>query len=252
MRILVLIKQVPDPAVIARPAPDGSGMALAGVKPVVNPFDEIAVEAALQLREAGLASLCVGASVGAADCAESLRTALAMGLDEARLIETEADAAPLESLEIARALAELVRREGFDLVICGKQGVDGDAGLVGPMLAELLGWPQAAYASRIEHENDRLRVARECDGGIETLTLPLPALITTDLRLNEPRYASLPNIVKAKRKPLQSIPLAELGVTPDAAWRVMETREPPQRPTGVAVQSIAELDAALRQAGALP
>jgi electron transfer flavoprotein beta subunit len=209
----------------------------------MNPFDEIGVEEAIRLKERGVASEVVAVSAGAAACQETLRTALAMGADRGVLIETEAE---LQPLAVAKLLKAVVEREGPGLVILGKQAIDDDCNQTGQMLAALLGWPQGTFASKLAFEGERLSVTREVDGGLETVSLRLPAVVTTDLRLNEPRYASLPNIMKAKKKPLETLTPAQLGV--DVAPRLTTLRvvEPPPRQAGVRVSSVAELVDKLR------
>ena len=217
MKILVPIKRVVDYNVKIRVKADQSGVELANVKMAMNPFDEIAVEEAVRLKEAGKATEIVAVSAGVAQCQETLRTAMAIGADRAILVETDAD---LQPLAVAKLLKALVDKEQPQLVILGKQAIDDDSNQTGQMLAALLGWPQATFASKVEVGGDGVQVTREIDGGLETLALPLPAVITTDLRLNEPRYATLPNIMKAKKKPLETVKPAELGV--DVAPRLFE------------------------------
>lgn len=243
MKVLVGVKRVVDANVKVRVKGDGTGVETANVKMSMNPFDEIGVEEAIRLKERGVASEVVAVSAGAAACQETLRTALAMGADRGVLIETEAE---LQPLAVAKLLKAVVEREGPGLVILGKQAIDDDSNQTGQMLAALLGWPQGTFASKLAFEGERLSVTREVDGGLETVSLRLPAVVTTDLRLNEPRYASLPNIMKAKKKPLETLTPAQLGV--DVAPRLTTLRvvEPPPRQAGVRVSSVAELVDKLR------
>lgn len=242
MKVLVPVKRVIDYNVKVRVKPDGSGVDLSGVKMALNPFDEIAVEEAVRLKEAGIASEVVVASCGAPVCQEQLRTALALGADRAILVETdEATAASLQPLAVAKLLKVLCDREQPRLVILGKQAIDDDANQTGQMLAALLGWPQATFASKVVVSEDRVTVTREIDGGLETLALRLPAVITTDLRLNEPRFASLPNIMKAKKKPLEVMRANELGVDLTPRLSTLQVTEPPKRKAGVKVASVDEL-----------
>jgi len=249
MKILVPVKRVVDANVKVRVKADGSGVDLSNVKMAMNPFCEIAVEAALRLKEAGEASEVVVVSVGSEKSAETLRTGLAMGADRGILVKT--DAPRVEPLAVAKILKAVVAVEAPRLVILGKQAIDDDSNQTGQMLAALLGWPQATFASKIALEPDAVTVDREVDGGTETLRLALPAVITTDLRLNEPRYASLPNIMKAKKKPLDETTPEALGVDVSPRLTVLETAEPPRRAGGVKVASPAELVALLKQAGVL-
>jgi len=243
MKVLVGVKRVVDANVKVRVKGDGTGVETANVKMSMNPFDEIGVEEAIRLKERGVASEVVAVSAGAAACQETLRTALAMGADRGVLIETEAE---LQPLAVAKLLKAVVEREGPRLVILGKQAIDDDSNQTGQMLAALLGWPQGTFASKLALDGERLAVTREVDGGLETVALALPAVVTTDLRLNEPRYASLPNIMKAKKKPLETLTPAQLGV--DVAPRLTTLRvvEPPPRQAGVRVSSVAELVDKLR------
>ena len=243
MKLLVPVKRVVDYNVKVRVRSDGSGVETAGVKMSMNPFDEIAVEEAVRCRERGDASEIVAVSVGVAQCVETLRTALAMGADRAIHVQT---AESPEPLAVAKILRVLVEREAPGLVIMGKQAIDDDMNATGQMLAGLLGWSQGTFASRLTLADGRATVTREVDGGLETVSLALPAIVTTDLRLNEPRYASLPNIMKARKKPLETLSAAELGV--DVAPRLVTLRvsEPPTRKAGRRVASVAELVARLR------
>ncbi|GAJ28210.1 electron transfer flavoprotein subunit beta/FixA family protein [Acidomonas methanolica] len=243
MKILVPIKRVVDYNVKVRVKMDGSGVDLTGVKMSMNPFDEIAVEEAIRLREKGAATEVVVVSVGVAQAADTLRTAMAMGADRAILVQSEESPEPLA---VAKILKALVTRESPDLVILGKQAIDDDMNATGQMLAGLLDWPQATFASKIEKTGDGIEVTREVDGGSETLALALPAVVTADLRLNEPRYASLPNIMKAKKKPLETLQAADLGVDMGRRLTVVSVAEPPGRKAGVKVGSAAELVEKLR------
>ncbi|MCQ9154223.1 electron transfer flavoprotein subunit beta/FixA family protein [Acidomonas methanolica] len=243
MKILVPIKRVVDYNVKVRVKMDGSGVDLTGVKMSMNPFDEIAVEEAIRLREKGSATEVVVVSVGVAQAADTLRTAMAMGADRAILVQSEESPEPLA---VAKILKALVTRESPDLVILGKQAIDDDMNATGQMLAGLLDWPQATFASKIEKTGDGIEVTREVDGGSETLALALPAVVTADLRLNEPRYASLPNIMKAKKKPLETLQAADLGVDMGRRLTVVSVAEPPGRKAGVKVGSAAELVEKLR------
>jgi electron transfer flavoprotein beta subunit len=238
MKVLVPVKRVLDYNIKARPKADGSGVELSGLKMSMNPFDEIAMEAAIRFKEAGQASEIIAISCGTQACQETLRTALALGADRAILVETDE---ALQPLAVAKLLKVLVLREQPGLVICGKQAIDDDANQTGQMLAALLGWAQATFASRIELGSDRASVTREIDGGLETLSITLPAVITTDLRLNEPRYATLPNIMKAKKKPLETLTPADLGVDVTSRLTLLKVAEPPARQGGIKVNDVAEL-----------
>ncbi len=240
MKILVPVKRVVDYNVKIRVKPDGTGIELANVKMSMNPFDEIAVEEAIRLKEKGVVTEIVAVSIGSAKSQETLRTALAMGADRAILVET-ADGETVEPLAVAKLLKAIVEAEKPGLVILGKQAIDDDCNQTGQMLAALLGWAQATFASKIAIEGDVAHVTREVDGGSETLALKMPVIITTDLRLNEPRYASLPNIMKAKKKPLDIKKPADLGVDIAPRLKVLKTVEPPSRKSGVKVSSAAEL-----------
>ena len=249
MKVLVPVKRVVDFNVKVRVKANGTGVDLANVKMAMNPFDEIAVEEALRLREAGKASEVVIVSVGEASAAETIRTALAMGADRGILVKAEGR---LEPLAVAKVLRALVAKEQPGLVILGKQAIDDDANQTGQMLAALLDWPIATFASKIVIEVGTALVTREVDGGHETLRLPLPAVVTTDLRLNEPRYASLPNIMKAKRKPIEEMTAADLAIDTTARLTVVKVSEPPARRAGIRVASVAELVERLRnEAGVL-
>src|SRR5499427_594020 len=211
MKILVPVKRAIDKDVKIRVKPDGSGVELGNVKMSMNPFDEIAVEEAIRLKEAGKATEIVAVSIGPQQASETIRTALAMGADRGILVKTDA---PVEPLAVAKILKALVDAEKPGLVILGKQAIDDDSNQTGQMLAALLGWPQGTFASKITIDGDAIQVTREVDGGLETVALTLPAIVTTDLRLNEPRYASLPNIMKARKKPIDNLKPADLGVDP--------------------------------------
>ena len=243
MKILVPVKRVVDYNVKVRVKTDGSGVETAGVKMSMNPFDEIAVEEAVRLKEKGAATEIVAVSLGVAQCAETIRTALAMGADRGILVESDAD---LQPLAVAKMLAAIVRQEDPKLVILGKQAIDDDMSATGQMLAALLGWPQGTFASKLAIDGGRIAVTREVDGGLETVDLALPAIVTTDLRLNEPRYASLPNIMKARKKPIVTMKPADLGVDPAPRLTVLSVSEPPKRKAGVKVGSVAELVSKLR------
>ncbi len=243
MKLLVPVKRVVDYNVKVRVKADGSGVETAGVKMSMNPFDEIAVEEAVRLKEKGVATEIVAVSMGVAQCQETIRTALAMGADRGILVETDVE---LQPLAVAKLLKALVLKEQPGLIIMGKQAIDDDMNATGQMLAALLGWPQGTFASRISIEGEKLTVTREIDGGLETLELDLPCIITTDLRLNEPRYASLPNIMKARKKPIETLKPADLGVDPAPRLRLVKVSEPPKRIAGQKVKSVAELVQKLR------
>ena len=246
MRILVPVKRVADYNVKIRVKTDGSGVELANVKMSMNPFDEIAVEEALRLKEAGKAAEVVAVSIGPAKAEETLRTALAMGADRAILIETDET---VEPLAVAKLLKAVVAAEEPGLVILGKQAIDDDANQTGQMLSALTGFPQATFASKVELGDGSVSVTREVDGGLQTIRVTLPAVVSADLRLNEPRYASLPNIMKAKKKPLDEKTAADLGVDVTPRLQVVKTAEPPARAAGVKVGSVDELVAKLKDAG---
>jgi electron transfer flavoprotein beta subunit len=247
MKVLVLVKRVVDYNVKVRVKADGTGVDIANVKMSMNPFDEIAVEEAVRLKEKGVATEVVAVSVGPKPAGETLRTALALGADRAILV-TAADAAlqDIEPLAVAQLLARLIEREQPSLVLAGKQAIDNDMNATGQMLAALLGWPQATFASRIDVEGGQAVVAREVDGGAQTIALQLPAVVTADLRLNEPRYVSLPNVMKAKKKPLDEIDVADLGVDVRPRLQVLATREPDRRAAGVKVASVDALVSGLK------
>jgi electron transfer flavoprotein beta subunit len=243
MKILVPVKRVVDYNVRVRVKADGSGVELANVKMSMNPFDEIAVEEALRLREAGKATEVVAVSIGSTQAQETVRTALAMGADRGIVVEV---AEAVEPLTVAKILRALVAEEQPGLVILGKQAIDDDCGQTGQMLAALLGWAQGTFASKVEIGDGVVNVTREVDGGLQTVALKLPAIVTTDLRLNEPRYASLPNIMKAKKKPIAMKKIADLGIDPTPRLKVLKTVEPAGRKAGVKVGSVAELVSKLR------
>jgi electron transfer flavoprotein beta subunit len=238
MKILVAVKRVVDFAVKIRVKADGSGVELANVKMSMNPFDEIAVEEAVRIKEKDASTEVIAVSIGSTKCQETLRTALAIGADRAILIETEDG---VEPLAVAKLLKSVVEAEKPDLVVLGKQAIDDDSNQTGQMLAALLGWPQGTFASKVVPEAGAVSVTREVDGGLETVKLNLPAIVTTDLRLNEPRYPSLPNIMKAKKKPLDVKKPADLGVDVAPRLKVVKTTEPPVRKGGVKVSDVAEL-----------
>jgi electron transfer flavoprotein beta subunit len=248
MKILVPVKRVVDFNVKIRVKSDGSGVELANVKMSMNPFDEIAVEEAIRLKEAGKATEIVAVSVGPAGFSETIRTALAMGADRGILVKT--DATP-EPLGVAKALKAIVDAEKPGLVIMGKQAIDDDSNQTGQMLAALLGWAQGTFASKIEVDGSHFAVTREVDGGLQTVKLKGPAIVTTDLRLNEPRYASLPNIMKAKKKPIDEKTPEELGVDIAPRLEIVKTTEPGGRKAGAKVASVAELVGKLKEAGVI-
>ncbi len=243
MKVLVAVKRVVDFNVKIRIKPDSSGVELANVKMSMNPFDEIAIEEAVRLKEAGVVTEIVAVSIGPAQTQETLRTALAIGADRGILVKAEGEVQPLA---VAKLLAAVAKAEQPKLIIAGKQAIDDDSGQVGQMLAALLGWPQATFASKLKIEGDGAQVTREVDGGLQTLAIKLPAVVTTDLRLNEPRYASLPNIMKAKKKPIDEKTPESLGVDIAPRLKVLKVSEPPKRKSGVKVQSVADLVRKLR------
>ncbi|MDR1425100.1 MAG: electron transfer flavoprotein subunit beta/FixA family protein [Azoarcus sp.] len=238
MKILVPVKRVVDPNVKVRVKADGSGVDLTSVKMSMNPFDEIAVEEAVRLKEAGKATEIVVVSAGIAAAQDALRTALAMGADRAILVDTDAEVQPLA---VAKILKALVDKEQPKLVIAGKQAIDDDSNQTGQMLAALLGWPQATFISKLVPGADDITITREIDGGLEQLAVKLPAVVTVDLRLNEPRYATLPNIMKAKKKPLETVKPADLGVDVTPRLTILKVAEPPTRSAGVIVSDVAQL-----------
>ncbi len=243
MKLLVPIKRVVDYNVKIRVKPDGSGVDIANVKMSMNPFDEIAVEEAIRIKEAGHATEVVVVSAGPQKAQETLRTALAMGADRAILYRTDL---ALEPLAVAKLLKHAVEKEQPGLVILGKQAIDGDSNQTGQMLAALLGWPQATFASKVTVKDGSAEVVREVDGGLQTVSIKLPAIVTADLRLNQPRYASLPNIMKAKKKQLDEIDAASLGIAIEPKLKVIKTAEPPTRKAGIKVSSAQELVEKLR------
>ena len=243
MKVLVTVKRVVDFNVKIRVKTDGSGVETAGVKMSMNPFDEIAIEEAIRLKEAGKAEEVIAVSLGEAKCQETLRTALAMGADRAIHVQTDT---LLEPLAVAKLLREVALREEPGLIITGKQAIDDDCNQTGQMLAALLGWPQGTFASKLTFADGELEVTREVDAGLEKVALKLPAVVTCDLRLNEPRYASLPNIMKAKRKPIDVLTPEELGVDVAPRHKILKVEEPARRQSGVRVASVAELVEKLR------
>ena len=249
MKLLVCVKRVVDYNVKIRVKPDGSGVELANIKMSMNPFDEIAVEEAVRLKEQGKATEIVAISIGPQQAGETIRTALAMGADRGILVKTDAT---VEPLAVAKILAKVVEQEKPDLIIMGKQAIDDDSNQTGQMLAALLGWPQGTFAFKVNVGEGSIDVTREVDGGLQTVGLKLPAIVTTDLRLNEPRYASLPNIMKAKKKPLDETSPEALGVDVAPRLKVVKTVEPGGRKAGVKVASVAELVSKLKvEAGVL-
>jgi electron transfer flavoprotein beta subunit len=238
MKVLVPVKRVVDYNVKVRVKSDQSGVDIANVKMSMNPFDEIAVEEAIRLKEKGAVEEVLAVSCGVAQCQETLRTALAIGADRAALVQTDAE---LQPLAVAKLLKAVVDKEQPQLVILGKQAIDDDANQTGQMLAALLGWPQATFASKVELAGDSVKVTREVDGGLETVSLKLPAVITTDLRLNEPRYVTLPNIMKAKKKTLDVVSPEDLGVDVSPRLKTLKVAEPPVRSAGVVVPDVATL-----------
>jgi electron transfer flavoprotein beta subunit len=252
MKVLVPVKRVIDYNVKVRVNADGSGVDLANVKMSMNPFDEIAVEEAIRLKEAGKADEVVVVSIGIAKAQETLRTALAMGADRAILVVAADDVqTDIEPLAVAKLLAKVVEQEQPGLVIAGKQAIDNDMNATGQMLSALLGWSQATFASELNIEGDCAKVTREVDGGLQTISVKMPTIVTVDLRLNEPRYASLPNIMKAKKKPLESKTAADYGVDVTPRLTVVETKEPESRSAGIIVGSVDELVEKLKEAGAV-
>jgi electron transfer flavoprotein beta subunit len=243
MKILVPIKRVVDFNVKVRVKSDGTGVETANVKMSMNPFDEIAVEEAVRLKEAGAATEIIAVSIGPTQCQETLRTALAIGADRAILVETSAETQPLG---VAKALRKLAEKEAPGLIILGKQAIDDDSNQTGQMLAALLNWPQATFASKVKIAGQEAEVTREIDGGLETIAVKLPAIITTDLRLNEPRYVTLPNIMKAKKKTLEVVKPDELGVDLAPRLKTLKVQEPPKRKAGAQVKTVDELVAKLK------
>ncbi|MGF6274779.1 electron transfer flavoprotein beta subunit [Massilia sp. UYP11] len=243
MKVLVPVKRVVDYNVKVRVKSDNSGVDVANVKMSMNPFDEIALEEATRLKEGGKVTEVVAVSVGVAQCQETLRTGMAIGADRGILVETAGDTEPLAVAKIVKALAD---KEQPQLIILGKQAIDDDSNQTGQMLAALLGWPQATFASKVVLEDGKVTVTREVDGGLETVALTLPAIITTDLRLNEPRYVTLPNIMKAKKKPLETIKPEDLGVDVAPRLKTLKVVEPAKRSAGVKVPDVATLVQKLR------
>ena len=243
MKVLVAVKRVVDYNVKVRVKSDGSGVDTAGVKMSMNPFDEIAVEEAVRLKEKGAATEIVAFSAGVAACQETLRTALAIGADRGVLVQTEAE---LQPLAVAKLLKAVTDKEQPRLVILGKQAIDDDSNQTAQMLAALLGWGQATFASKVELDGDKAKVTREVDGGLETLELALPLVVSTDLRLNEPRYVTLPNIMKAKKKPLDTLSPEDLGVDVSPRLKTLNVAEPPKRGAGIKVPDVATLVAKLK------
>ena len=238
MKVLVPVKRVVDYNVKVRVKSDGTGVDIANVKMSMNPFDEIAVEEAVRLKEKGVVTEVIAVSCGVAQCQETLRTAMAIGADRAILVETSVE---LQPLAVAKLLKALVDKEQPGLVILGKQAIDDDCNQTGQMLAALAGLPQATFASKVEVEGEKAKVTREVDGGLETLSISLPAVVTTDLRLNEPRYVTLPNIMKAKKKPLENLKPEDLGVDVTPRIKTLKVSEPPKRGAGVKVPDVATL-----------
>jgi electron transfer flavoprotein beta subunit len=243
MKVLVTVKRVIDPYVKVRVKADGSGVETANVKMTMNPFCEIAIEQAVRMKEAGIVTEIVAVSIGATQCQETLRTAMAMGADRGILVETDVEVQPLA---VAKVLKAIVAKESPGLVIMGKQAIDDDSNQSGQMLAALLGWPQATFISKVTVNGDSADVTREIDGGLERLTIKLPAVVTTDLRLNEPRYVTLPNIMKAKKKPLEVVKPDALGVDVTPRLTTLKVQEPSKRGAGVKVADVKELVAKLR------
>jgi electron transfer flavoprotein beta subunit len=248
MKILVPVKRAVDKDVKIRVKADGSGVELGNVKMSMNPFDEIAIEEAIRLKEAGKATEIIAASIGPLQAGETIRTALAMGADRGILVKTEGAVEPLAVAKILKAIADA---EKPGLIILGKQAIDDDCNQTGQMLAALLGWPQGTFASKIVLDGDAIMVTREVDGGLQTVKLKMPAIVTTDLRLNEPRYASLPNIMKAKKKPIEDKTAADYGVDVKPRLEVVKTTEPPVRKAGVKVKTVGELIDSLKNVGAI-
>ena len=238
MKILVSVKRVVDYNVKIKIKSDNSGVDLENVKMAMNPFDEIAVEEAVRLKEKNICKEIIAISIGSQKSEETIRTALAMGADKGILVETNEDVQPLE---VAKILNEIVKKNNPDLVLMGKQAIDDDSNQTGQMLAALLGWPQGTFASKLEINNQEINVTREIDGGLETLAIKLPAVVTTDLRLNEPRYASLPNIMKAKQKPIERIKPSDLNVDIKQRIKILEVTEPPKKEAGIKVKDVEEL-----------
>ena len=243
MKVLVPVKRVIDYNVKVRVKADETGVELANVKMSMNPFDEISIEEAIRLKEAGTVEEVVAVSIGVQQCQETIRTALAMGADRGIHVLHDGD---LEPLVVAKILKKLADKEGPSIIIVGKQAIDDDSNQTGQMLAALLGWGQATFVSKIDIDGENIKATREVDGGLETLTVKIPAILTTDLRLNEPRYASLPNIMKAKKKPIEQITPGDLGVDPSNRLQVLKVSEPPTREAGVKVSDVSDLVDKLR------
>jgi electron transfer flavoprotein beta subunit len=248
MKVLVAVKRVVDYNVKIRVKSDGSGVELANVKMSMNPFDEIGVEEAIRLKEAGKATEIIAVSIGPQQAQETLRTALAMGADRAILVKHDDY---VEPLSVAKILKGVVEAEKPEIVILGKQAIDDDANQTGQMLAALLGWPQATFCSKLEPGAGEATITREIDGGLQQVKVKMPLIVTTDLRLNQPRYASLPNIMKAKKKPLDEKTPTDFGVNPAPRLKVVKTEDPPKRQSGIKVKSVAELVGKLKEAGAI-
>jgi len=244
MKILVPVKRVVDFNVKIKVKSDNSGVDLENTKMSMNPFDEIAVEEAVKLKEKKICDEIIAISIGSAKSEETLRTALAVGADKGILIETEEEVQPLE---VAKILKEIIKKNNPDLVLMGKQAIDDDSNQTGQMLAALLGWPQGTFASKLEINGKKINVTREIDGGLETLGMELPAIVTTDLRLNEPRYASLPNIMKAKQKPIEKITPGDLNIEIKQRLKTLKVTEPPKKETGIKVDSVQELISKLHE-----
>jgi electron transfer flavoprotein beta subunit len=244
MKILVPVKRVVDFNVKIKVKSDNSGVDLENTKMSMNPFDEIAVEEAVKLKEKKICDEIIAISIGSAKSEETLRTALAIGADKGILIETEEEVQPLE---VAKILKEIIKKNNPDLVLMGKQAIDDDSNQTGQMLAALLGWPQGTFASKLEINGKKINVTREIDGGLETLSMELPAIVTTDLRLNEPRYASLPNIMKAKQKPIEKITPGDLNIEIKQRLKTLKVTEPPKKETGIKVDSVQELISKLHE-----
>ncbi|ARO13596.1 electron transfer flavoprotein, beta subunit [Ketogulonicigenium robustum] len=251
MKILVPVKRVVDHNVKVRVRPDGSGVELANLKMSMNPFDEIALEEAIRLKEAGTAAEVVAVSVGTKASEDVLRKAMGMGADRAILVQLDDGAADVEPLAVAKLLKAVVQAESAQLVIAGKQAIDNDMNATGQMLAALLGWGQGTFASEVAIEGDTARVTREVDGGLQTLALALPVVLTADLRLNEPRFTSLPNMMKAKKKPIDVMAVGDMGIDISPRLTVLETTEPPPRAAGEVVGSVDDLVAKLKAAGVI-
>ena len=244
MKILVPVKRVVDYNVKIKVKSDNSGVDLENTKMSMNPFDEIAVEEAVRLKEKKICNEIIAISIGSAKSEETLRTALAVGADKGILIETEEEVQPLE---VAKILKEIIKKNNPDLVLMGKQAIDDDSNQTGQMLAALLGWPQGTFASKLEINGKKINVTREIDGGLETLGMELPAIVTTDLRLNEPRYASLPNIMKAKQKPIEKITPGDLNIEIKQRLKTLKVTEPPKKEAGIKVDSVQELISKLHE-----